>query len=340
VQWGISQGGGTLSAATSVTDADGLATSPTWTLGRSNVPQQLFAISNGVMATVDATITTNYSVDIRYYGDAPSAAVAQVFEGARRRIEAVIVGDLLDIVLTGFTPVIACVPAGSVEPITGILDDVMIFVSVDSIDGPGGVLGSAGPCFIRNVDGLTTYGRMRFDRADLNSLLDAGRLEAVILHEMLHVIGIGTLWSTKGLLSNAGTPTVQFDGPLGRESCVNDHGGITPCINAVPVENCLDLTQSCGAGTINSHWKESIFGIELMTGFASQTSNPLSRMSIQSLGDLGYQTNALPAEAYSLNPSLMALRDDFGANAIVMPAPTYPTHRMDRTGRLTPLPRD
>jgi hypothetical protein len=227
-----------------------------------------------------------------------------------------------------------------VEPINGILDDVMIFVSVDSIDGPGQVLGSAGPCFIRNSDGLTTYGRMRFDRDDLQDLLDAGRLEAVILHEMLHVIGIGTLWRTHELLSNEGQPNVQFDGPLARESCVNDHGGITPCINAVPVENCLDLSQSCGAGTINSHWKESIFGIELMTGYASQTSNPMSRMSIQSLADLGYQVNLLPADFYSLNPSLMALRDDFGASAIVMPAPILPTHTMDRFGRLTPLPRD
>lgn len=339
VQWGISQGGGSLSGASSATDANGIATAPTWTLGRSNVPQQLFALSNGIMATVDATIATEFSVDIRYYGDAPSAAVAQVFEGARRRIEGIIVGDLQDIVLTDFTPASGCVPEGSVEPINGVLDDVMIFVSVDSIDGPGQVLGSAGPCFVRNSDGLTTYGRMRFDEADLQDMLDAGRLEAVILHEMLHVIGIGTLWNFKGLLSGVGTPTVQFDGPLARESCVNDHGGITPCINAVPAENCLDLSQSCGAGTINSHWKESIFGIELMTGFASQT-NPMSRMTIQSLADIGYQVNTLPADAYSLTPNLIALRDDFGASAIVMPAPILPTHTMDRFGRLTPLPRD
>ena len=341
VQWGVSQGGGSLSGATTVSNADGLATAPTWTLGRSNVPQQLFALSNGIMATIDATITTDYSVDIRYYGpQAPSAAVAQVFENARRRIEGIIIGDLVDIVLSDFTPATSCVPAGSVEPITGILDDVMIFVSVDSIDGPGGVLGSAGPCFIRTADGLTSYGRMRFDRADLQNLLDAGRLEAVILHEMLHVIGVGTLWNLKGLLSGSGTPDVRFDGPLAREACVNDHGGITPCINAVPVENCLDLSQSCGAGTINSHWKESIFGIELMTGFLNATANPMSRMTIQSLADLGYVVNTLPAEPFSLGPNLIALRADFGVSAVVMPAPALPTHAMDRTGRLTPLPRD
>jgi hypothetical protein len=171
-------------------------------------------------------------------------------------------------------------------------------------------------------------------------MLDQGRLESVILHEMLHVIGIGTLWNTHGLLSNFDTPTVQFDGPLARDACVNDHGGITPCINAVPVENCENLTQSCGVGTKNSHWKESTFGIELMTGYLNATSNPMSRMTIQSLADLGYVVNTLPAEPFSLSSNLMALRADFGVNTIVMPAPGFPTHSMDRFGRLTPLPRD
>ena len=61
------------------------------------------------------------------------------------------------------------------------------------IDGAGGVLGSAGPCLIRDT-GPTAVGRMRFDTADLASLEGGGQLDEVVLHEMGHVIGIGSLW--------------------------------------------------------------------------------------------------------------------------------------------------
>jgi hypothetical protein len=338
VQWGITQGGGSLSAASSTTNAEGVATAPTWTLGRSRTPQQLFAISNGVMATVDATIQSDYRVELRFYGGEPAEPVRQAFENAQRRIEGAVIGDLQDILLTDFMPVEWCRPEAFGDPISGVLDDVMIFVEVDSIDGVGGVLGSAGPCYTRISDGLSSIGRMRFDRDDLLELLNAGRLEAVILHEMLHVIGIGTLWQAHSLLSGVGTSTVEFTGPLARDACINDHAGGVVCAAAVPVENCLDLSQSCGSGTINSHWKESVFANELMTGFLNQTSNPLSRMSIQSLADMGYQVNPLAADGYSLGANLMALRDDFGANVLVMPAPARPTHSMDRYGRVTPLP--
>ena len=41
---------------------------------------------------------------------------------------------------------------------------------------------------------LPTLGSMRFDSADLQSLLDDGTLDDTILHEMGHVLGIGTIW--------------------------------------------------------------------------------------------------------------------------------------------------
>ena len=44
---------------------------------------------------------------------------------------------------------------------------------------------------------------MRLDTDDLDSLETQGLLGDVILHEMGHVIGFGTLWDTKGLLEGA-----------------------------------------------------------------------------------------------------------------------------------------
>ena len=89
---------------------------------------------------------------------------------------------------------------------------------------------------------------------------------------MLHIVGIGTLWNRRGILADSGLATVRVTGPLAAAACVNDHGGAAVCTgNAVPAENCLNLDPAltCGAGTIDSHWRESLFRNELMTGTAT-----------------------------------------------------------------------
>jgi hypothetical protein len=44
---------------------------------------------------------------------------------------------------------------------------------------------------------------MQFDTADLANMQANGTLGDVITHEMGHVLGIGTIWTMKGLLSGA-----------------------------------------------------------------------------------------------------------------------------------------
>jgi hypothetical protein len=60
----------------------------------------------------------------------------------------------------------------------------------------------------------------------------------------------------------------------------------------VPVEN------TGGLGTRNGHWRETTFGNELMTGFLNSGKNPLSRLTIASLRDLGYIVNLSVADPY------------------------------------------
>ncbi|CAM9611238.1 unnamed protein product, partial [Laminaria digitata] len=69
---------------------------------------------------------------------------------------------------------------------------LLISSTLETIDGAGGILGSAGP---RQVWGgcltVSLIGEMTFDIADIASLEAAGTFEGVILHEMGHVIGVG-----------------------------------------------------------------------------------------------------------------------------------------------------
>ena len=69
-------------------------------------------------------------------------------------------------------------------------------------------------------------------------------------------------------------------------------------IHPQPLQLLTDHTG--GPGTAEGHWRETTFDDELMTGFIEQGEMPLSRMTIASLQDLGYEVNLDAANAYQL----------------------------------------
>ncbi|MDE2664419.1 MAG: Ig-like domain-containing protein [Gemmatimonadota bacterium] len=177
------------------------------------------------------------------------------------------------------------------------IEGVMIVVAVVEIDGPLGTLGRAGPCWVRTATSLPLYGRILMDAADLNRL-GAGDLEELILHEMAHVLGFGTLWPRVGLLrdpaSETSSPDTHFTGPLAIAAF--DAAGGTDYPGAkVPVEN------RGGEGSRNSHWRDTVLALELMRPFQRLgVAEPLSAITIQSLADFGYEVDATQAEPYRL----------------------------------------
>ena len=65
---------------------------------------------------------------------------------------------------------------------------------------------------------------------------------------------------------------------------------------SVPVDN------TGGAGTRDAHWRESIFTSELMTGYVGPGAHlPLSRLTVASLADLGYQVNMEAADPFQIS---------------------------------------
>jgi hypothetical protein len=124
---------------------------------------------------------------------------------------------------------------------------------------------------------------------------------------MGHVLGIGTIWSNKRLLKGAGTSNPTFRGT----AAMKEYGKLKSVSTApVPVEN------HGGQGTADSHWRETVFGSELMTGYVANPPNPLSRMTIASLQDLGYVVNMGVAEPYALpNHLVMAESGELATHA-------------------------
>jgi hypothetical protein len=240
-----------------------------------------------------------FSITLRFI-NAPTATQAARFSEAQAKWEGIISGDVPDI--TGTIPAKSCGNSFKTPRFTGTIDDILIDVLLQEIDGPGAVLGAAGPCLVRNADALSAYGIMFFDIADLDNLEQLGFFDEVVTHEMGHVLGFGTLWDFGRNLLEGGAPDPRFTGPLAIQAYADLHGDGT-----VPVEG-----DQGGSGTLFSHWDEATFFNELMTGFlnSSAEANPLSDLSVASMGDLGYVVNLGTGDSYRLpnspGPSIVA----------------------------------
>ncbi|HKA06113.1 MAG TPA: hypothetical protein VKD71_02565 [Gemmataceae bacterium] len=51
-------------------------------------------------------------------------------------------------------------------------------------------------------------------------------------------------------------------------------------------------------GSRDSHWRESVFGSELMTPFVNAGVDPISRVRVASLWDLCYTVNLAAADTF------------------------------------------
>ena len=236
-----------------------------------------------------AATTSPYTIEVRFLGGLSDNQQA-AFSAAADRWTRMIVGDL---------------PAVTVDG--EVIDDVLILAMGADIDGPGRILGQAGATHLRppaagDAANLPAKGIMKFDTADLEKMEAQGTLGDVITHEMGHVLGISaTIWRLKGLLERENSDDPIFVGRGGLEEYQVLRG--PDARPGVPVEN------TGGPGTRLSHWRESVFHNELMSGFIAASGNPLSRMTVASLGDMGYQVDRDAAEPYQL-PDLLALAEE------------------------------
>lgn len=302
--------------------------------------------SGGVSSSMSVDVplaVPEFAIDVRNIGPALSAPVADAFEQARIFWQSAVIGDLPDITFGVRTAGICGTNTPTLS--TEFVDDLVIFARIDSIDGRGAILGSAGPCVIRNTPGqpASIAGIMTFDSADVSALVANGSLRDVIRHEMGHVLGVGTLWTINGCLSDATTATTTLDTffsctaalsafeAIGGDSYV---GG-----RKVPVENCASgVPSSCGAGTRNGHWRDAVFRTELMTGFLNAgVANPASLLTIASLADLGYVVNFGAREPYVVPGSTVAPRI-VGGQGVSIPLlddiRREPIGVLDRNGRV------
>jgi hypothetical protein len=261
------------------------------------------------------TTGSAFNIEVRYLGT-PTAAQRGAVESAIARWRSVITGELENVPMN--------VPAGRCfadQPlINETVDDMLIYVEFMAIDGVGKVLGQAGPCYVRNSNSLPIFGYLQLDVADAAKVESQGLLDDLVLHEIGHVLGFGTMWRDATLVSDVGGTDPTYTGAAASVA----YRLLNPAATGVPVEN------TGTSGTRDSHWRESVLGIELMTGYLNVGSNPMSRVTIASMQDLGYTVNAARADSYSLAGGVVAgarIELHGGAEELVLPR-----YRVDALG--------
>ena len=228
------------------------------------------------------------------------------------------------------------------------LAGITINASGPAIDGAFNILGQAGPTNGSTYGGFlfATAGQMEFDSADLTRLENDSTLANVILHEMGHVLGIGTLWSASAATGGGvvGAQELYTNGTgqyTGANALLRYQQEYDPLAGFIPVE--LDG----GGGTANGHWNERAdnfktenqagpdgdpgdgipaplvnidpfspnFGEslddEILTGVLSGSAY-ISNITLGSFEDLGYTVNYLPSGAVAVPEPSTALLLAFG----------------------------
>lgn len=207
-------------------------------------------------------VISDFNIEVVFKGQGWTDDFKDTFIKASEYLSTIITGDLVD---------------------DGNIDDVRIEAEITDIDGVGGVLGQAGPTDTRGPfqGWLTTEGIMEFDSADAGDYLADGLFDDIVLHEMMHVLGVGTLWDVLGLTSGSvASGTMTFTGENAILAYEAEFGGT----GEIAVET------DGGPGTAGGHWDEDVFGDEIMTGFINDTPVYVSSMTVASFEDMGYET--------------------------------------------------
>ena len=289
---------GTVTGATTATDlATGSAFVGSWTIG-SSATQTLTATSS-MLPSASVTFTARavnslFDIDVRFVGEGGSTIVREAFTKAAERWRSIIVSDMHNTRIN--------VPAGScaIDAAHRRGRQRCRDLRAHRHDRRPGQHPRSGRSLFRE-HGIASVGRghhgvrqgrhghahrqWQFHRGD------SARDGTCARHR--HALELQPQPARGRGAAPIRTSRARPDAPV----CSHQHPRLSG--NPVPVEN------SGGAGTRDSHWRETVLLRELMTGFLNRNvTNPLSRLTIGSLQDLGYTVNLNAADPYSLTAQL------------------------------------
>ena len=236
---------------------------------------------------------SNYNVQINFGSGEWTVSLQDAFIKSAEFISSIIIGDVSD----------------ERVPFAGRVDDISIDADLVYIDGEGNILGQAAALTYRTDTFIPASGFMEFEAVDATPFDNNGYFDNIVLHEMLHVLGMNfTTWDRMGLVAEDGAGNLRF---IGDNATYEYEHGIFKDLNPEDTNRSFGvlLEMEGSAGTAYSHWDEDVFDAELMTGWLNverdaagnlapesidPTVNAVSLMTIAALQDMGYETIYTP----------------------------------------------
>eukprot|EP00924_Labyrinthula_sp_SR-Ha-C_P016517 snap_masked-scaffold_6-processed-gene-5.36-mRNA-1 protein AED:1.00 eAED:1.00 QI:0/0/0/0/1/1/4/0/410 len=210
--------------------------------------------------------------------------------------------------------------------------DLVIAVFIMEFDGKGGAVAAGGTCIYNQDLGIPLVSLLHFDPEDISKVHKFGKMEELVLHEMMHALGYGIIW----------TPILRFGGGFrsnftiiedqvlsknekgeivvhpknkpkytGAEGVAEFEKLIGEAESFIPIqgtklfgeENYFNVSLGEGITGIDGHIDKDTFGVALMTlsmNYEVGVRNPLTAMSLGMLRDIGYTVDISVAGVYSL----------------------------------------
>lgn len=259
---------------------------------------------SSLKVTVGGKPLEPYDIDLVFVAGGTESQ-NNIIRQAAERWESVIARDVFErlIFLEGPLGSNHCGPGSAV---TEDIDDMIVFVNVDSIDGSGNAVARSQPCAVASYPftGATSFlqprtGSVALDRDDIARLESDGVLLSVVTHQFAHALGFHPrIWNMREQLRNPSLPDspgadTHFAGPVAIAAFDaaggGDYGG-----GKVPVEN------GAVPGSSDNHWRAGVFGDELMTPVLTGSEQPLSLITLDALYDIWYEIDPGAADAFTL----------------------------------------
>ena len=306
----------------SLTESGDTACSNMLSLTTSTNTSTLGSLRSGCIQ--DAT-RFNMCLDVHVSAGNNDAWTNALINGANRW-ESLIVGDTIGQAPAPNDPDFTC--DGGMPP---LIDDVYVCAKDGFIDGEGGVLGMTQLRYVRGDTNLPISGGITFDAADVQALMADGTWDNLVQHELGHILGIGTLWGQKDLVS--GSPP-EYTGAVACAAWQELSGCETGC---PPLEN------DGGSVTAGGHWESDFFAYELMSGYTASTeggtfaTKPISTVTAASLVDLGYTVDMSMADSFVLPPAAMCSTATERRRRLRSNAVATDVRQLSTSGEPTPL---
>ncbi len=184
------------------------------------------------------------------------------------------------------------------------VDDFGLWVVIGPLDGAGNAVAMSGTCIWRADTGfgwvgMPTVGAVVLDEADIARLESDGVLEAVVTREMASALGFNpAMWKRHGFLRSPSLPDspdadAHMNAPL-VVAAFDAAGGAGYAGARAPLEN------GAVEAISDQFWRQSVFGDEVMTAYVTGDSQPLSRITLEALYEVGLEIDVMMADPFTL----------------------------------------